>query len=432
MDASVEQRRFELRNEHRIRYISENGEQAEEDEEDEAYADDMERVKTLAMDGADGQLFMRVQHSRLQGQGRHFSVALNIAQSKEAKTMLHHGWILALIVSARVIDADSIPEKWLTTKKPPAKLQPATPRFSEEAPEDKHGALGEPGLVVKRWFPDTATTSSAAVWWQQRDGYMKCNSQWEVHNYELEKYKLLYRARHQRPQSFSGSPHIFQTGSFHCFILQTDYSPAPLNEFTRLLREQGRIDDLISIAALLLAAGAQINKNGLVHGNINPDNVIVGRGKQAGQLLLHLVNLERSHSLDGGKTLPPYKLKPGYEPPELPSTNRAADRRKVDAWAAAATAFTAVIGRPLHGAYYSKDGEMEAWSARSLDASMAEITIATAKKKLSYDTLPAEQQKHLHDLSEVLHTLLEPEPEERRMLEEVVKPAHPLFAHLRL
>ncbi|KAI9596718.1 hypothetical protein BDF19DRAFT_489982 [Syncephalis fuscata] len=206
----------------------------------------------------------------------------------------------------------------------------------------KDDDLGLPGLVIKRLFLETPTIKMGSVTWNQHNGLLKCNKEKKQHEQELKAYS-------------------------------TNYEPLPLMELTNSLRKQEKIDDLVTIASLLLAAGAQVHKSSFIHGNINTDN----------------------------------------------------------SWSAAATAFAIVIGRPLSGPYYYKGDKIEAWSAESLDKSMAEIEV-DAKEKLSYDELPKPQQEHLHDLSEILNLLLEPDPEKRKTLEELVKPSDSLFKPLNL
>ncbi|KAI8054040.1 hypothetical protein BDF22DRAFT_682698 [Syncephalis plumigaleata] len=346
-------------------------------------------------------------------------------------------WIVVLAILVHVAHAEIITDrrddKWENHERS-AKPSPNTPRFSVKAPVGKADALGEPGLIIKAWFPDTPTTSSAAVIWNQRDGYLKCNKQRDRHKYEIKVYTTLYQGKYKKPQTLLGPPHPIKAKSFSCFILPLDYSPVPLMEFTNTLREQGRIDDLVRLAALLLAAGAQVHRNELTHGDINPDSVIVGKSKTNNRLSLHLINYKPLpiSSSSASASIQPHRLMPGYEPPEFLSMESHPNWNKVDDWSSAATAFTTVIGRPLSGPYYHKKDKIESWSADSLDKSMAEINVVSQKKRLSYDELTKKQQEHLHELSEVLNQLLEPKPEKRKSLEEMVKPTDSLFKPFQL
>ncbi|RKP10248.1 kinase-like domain-containing protein [Thamnocephalis sphaerospora] len=208
------------------------------------------------------------------------------------------------------------------------------------------------GLEIEEWYPDREDgLRTAAVKYNNGRGLLKCTKHLMRRNDEVKMLETL--GRKFEPLGDVLVPRVLGVFSTkegdHCMVLESVYGPT-LREFIPFLKDEDNGPFLEYLATQTILGVKFMHQEGIVYGNINPDNIIVKPGSEWGSVKLVFTGIEPANTQRGHGMY-------GYIPPEEYAA-LGVHPYKRDAWMLGATLYFVANGMPPYGYTYSKKQHM--------------------------------------------------------------------------
>ncbi|RKP10613.1 kinase-like domain-containing protein [Thamnocephalis sphaerospora] len=217
------------------------------------------------------------------------------------------------------------------------------------------GWPNQPGVKITREYPrDENGMRTALVRYKSIDAFLKCTTKRSQHTAEIQAISALSTDFHH--SSHIGFPtllDLFSTGDgYHCIITK-QIAGASLREYVAQLSREEKGSFLQNFALTAILAVMHMHERKVIHGNINPDNIIIQPTTVSKNVFKVLfTGFEGSQPTSRSQT-PSILGARGYAPPE-DYFNAAVDQRKRDTWMLGATFFFVTNGIPPYGFAHSK------------------------------------------------------------------------------
>ncbi|RKP09381.1 kinase-like domain-containing protein [Thamnocephalis sphaerospora] len=232
----------------------------------------------------------------------------------------------------------------------------------------------QPGLtIVKRHPNGERGIRTALVEYHGSSGFLKCTRNQHQFSAELNALEMIHASNPEFPDiSFQEVLGHFETqDKYHCLVLEL-LDGHTLKEFTALVSGKEKSALATSVIANLLGVTKYMHKLKLVHGNINPANIIVTPAQKKGEYKFVLTGFEGSQIIAVPRQTSILGTR-GYAPPE-DFTNKPVDQYKRESWMIGATAYFVLTGRSPYGLSQSLlRGKYVPVSDEKLESTMAAV-----------------------------------------------------------
>ncbi|RKP08890.1 kinase-like domain-containing protein [Thamnocephalis sphaerospora] len=211
-------------------------------------------------------------------------------------------------------------------------------------------------VPMKRHIDGEGGLRTAVVKYKGIDGHLKCTPNVERHYAEIKALEV-YDEDFRHIFHYTSFPTML--GSFptrdgyHCLVLEPVKGPN-LREF--MAQQNGRTREKIAaeFAAAAIPVMMYLHREAIVHGNINPNNIIIrAESVKSSRLQFAFTGFERSRTVsDQPQASIPGER--GYNPPE-DYNQSSVDQYRRDVWMLGATLYFITNGMPPYG-YTKKHG----------------------------------------------------------------------------